>query len=187
MHKWIFTKPGLSRSQRIKLWYQCVYPCMTPGILAAGVDQTTLTQFDSFSLHSLRKIVSQPVHLELLSNTDFLARYRLRDPLVMLRQLCIKMIDRIQTRNLTLDSHDILLTGSTDQASAHLIREIAKIKGPSPHFLPPHFRAVVVVVVSVLWSHTSVWVIDRRARGLNFLPVRFFLICGLSSSFPTHL
>lgn len=81
------------------------------------------------------------MHLELLSHTDFLARYRLRDPLVMLRQLCIKMIDRIQTRNLTLDSHDILLTGSTDQASAHLIRERAKIKGPSPRCLPPpHFQ-----------------------------------------------
>ena len=98
MRKWIFTHKGFSRCQRVRLWNQCIYPCITAGILAAGVDQNTLQQFDSFCLHSLRKIFRQPVHLELLSHADFITRFRLKDPLVMLRKLCQKMIHRHQQR-----------------------------------------------------------------------------------------
>ena len=122
MHKWIFTHKGFSRCQKVKLWFQCIFPCLTAGILAAGVDQTTLQQFDSFSLHSLRKIFRQPVHLELLSHADFIARFRLRDPLLMLRKLCNKMIIRQQQRVQVLTPQDILQTATVDHLTDCLLQ-----------------------------------------------------------------
>ena len=133
MHKWIFSLKGFSRSQRIRLWFQCIFPSVTAGILAVGVNQDTLQKFDAYCMHSIRKIYRQPVHIELLSHSDFIARFRLRDPLHLLWKLCHKMIIRRQQKLQVLTSHDILQTatvGSLTSSLEQIERCIAHRRSP---------------------------------------------------------
>ena len=122
MHKWIFSHKGFSRSRRIKLWHQCIFPSVTAGILAVGVNQDNLQKFDAYCMHSLRKIYRQPVHIELLSHSDFIDRFRLQDPLKMLWKLCHKMIIRRQHRLQVLTSNDILHTATVGSLTNSLIQ-----------------------------------------------------------------
>ena len=114
LHPWLFGKRGLQRFQKVKLWYQCIFPCLTAGLLATGVDQQTLTQFDVFSLKSLRRIYKQPVHLDHVSHQDFLIQHRIRDPMQALRKLCIKTLQRESHRTQHLSAVDILSSWTPD-------------------------------------------------------------------------
>ena len=140
MHKWIYTHKGFSRAQRLMLWFQCIFPSVSAGILAVGVNQGTLQRFDAYCMHSLRKIYRQPVHIELLSHADFLARFRIRDPLKLLWKLCHKMIIRHQERALILTSQDILqtatvgsLTDSLSQIERSLVHRRSQVGPPVSH------------------------------------------------------
>ena len=114
LHQWLFGKHGLQRFQKLKLWYQCIFPCLTAGLLATGVDQQTLIQFDVFCLKSIRRIYNQPVHLELDTHQAFLTQHKIRDPLQVLRKLCIKTLHRESNRAQTLSTVDILSSWTPD-------------------------------------------------------------------------
>ena len=104
------------------------------------MNQGTLQRFDAYCMHSLRKIYRQPVHIELLSHADFLARFRIRDPLKLLWKLCHKMIIRHQKRALILTSQDILqtatvgsLTDSLSQIERCLVHRRSQVGPPVSH------------------------------------------------------
>lgn len=94
LHPWLFKRHGLPRFRKVQIWFQCIFPCVTAGLLATGVDQHSLALVDAFSIKCFRRIYQQPVHLDHINNKDFLEHHHIRDPLKALRSLCIKTIHR---------------------------------------------------------------------------------------------
>ena len=108
IHRWIYTRGGLTLNQKARLWFQCVYPCLTTGILAVGISQHTLASFDAYCMKSLRSIFHAPVHLDHIPHHRFLTMHRLKDPLKTLYKLCKTTLQREQARHHRLDTTDIL-------------------------------------------------------------------------------
>ena len=108
IHSWIYTRGGLTLHQKARLWNQCVYPCLTAGILAVGINQHTLASFDAYCMKSLRSIYHAPVHLDHIPHHRFLTMHRLKDPLKTLLKLCKTTLQREQDRHHRLAHTDIL-------------------------------------------------------------------------------
>ena len=117
---WLYKRNGLSRFRRTQLWFQCVFPSATSGLLATGLDQHSLALLDAFSIKCFRRMYQQPVHLDHINNKDFLAQHRIRDPLKALRALCIKTMQREQYRIHHLHRSDILLFPNPSATLEHL-------------------------------------------------------------------
>ena len=117
---WLFKRHGLPRFRRVQLWYQCVFPSLTSGLLATGLDQHSLALLDAFSIKCFRRMYQQPVHLDHIPNKEFLEQHHIRDPLKALRALCIKTIQREQQRIHQLDCSDILLFPTISANLEHL-------------------------------------------------------------------
>ena len=106
--KWLHTNNSLSTHQRMKLWYQCVFPCATYGIRNKGMTVNTVTMLDRMLMTQLRRIYREPVHLTHLSHTDFLQQYAIPDPLHRLQQQCAVAEQREVRRQAQISHTDIL-------------------------------------------------------------------------------
>ena len=107
LHRWLYTQ-RMTTGQRVKLWYQCIFTCLRYGIIATGFTEVTLLSFYRFSIRQLRRILRDPVHLSHESNSDFLRRCQLPDPLLRLRDLCLQTASRSLKRHRQLAEDDIL-------------------------------------------------------------------------------
>ena len=114
IHRWIYTRGGLTLHQKARLWYQCVYPCLSAGVLAVGLNQDTLASFDAYCMRSLRCIYHAPVHLDHVPHHRFLTLHRLKDPLKTLYKLCKTTLQREQDRHHRLAITDILQSWTPD-------------------------------------------------------------------------
>ena len=114
IHSWLYTRGGLTQHQKARLWYQSVYPCLTAGILAVGINQHTLASFDAYCMRSLRSIYHAPVHLDHIPHHRFLTLNRLKDPLKTLLKLCNTTLQREQDRHHRLANTDILQSWTPD-------------------------------------------------------------------------
>lgn len=76
IHKWIYSRGGLTTKQKIRLWFQCVYPCLSAGLLAVGLNQQSLNTFDAYCLKCLRGIFHSPVHLDRIPHHQFLSQHK---------------------------------------------------------------------------------------------------------------
>ena len=114
IHRWIYSRGGLTLHQKARLWYQCVYPCLSAGILAVGINSHTLATFDAYCMRSLRCIFHAPVHLDHIPHHQFLATHRLKDPLKTLHKLCKTTLQREQDRFHRLEDTDILKSWTPD-------------------------------------------------------------------------
>ena len=114
IHQWIYNRGGLTFKQKIKLWYQCVYPCLTAGILAVGLNQQSLNTFDAYCLRCLSSIMHSPVHLDHIPHHQFLSRHKIKDPLKTLHKLCLKTLKNESYRYHHLASDDILQAWTPD-------------------------------------------------------------------------
>ena len=108
LHSWLFSTKGLSTKCRVQLWYQSIFSCLISGLLATGFSMTTLVQLDAFCILQLRRLLRQPVHLDHISNKDFLAQHRLKDPLTALLTQAKKMLIRETQRAQHTETDDIL-------------------------------------------------------------------------------
>ena len=108
LHKWLHLKRGLNPRQRVKLWQQCVFTSSVHGLIHTGFDVTHALQFHRTCLRQLRRIHREPVHLNLLSNTQFLAKHGILPPLIRLWDLCQATERREWIRFQQLHVDDIL-------------------------------------------------------------------------------
>ena len=108
LHSWLFSTKGLSMRCRVQLWYQTVFSCLISGLLATGFSMTTLVQFDAFCVLQLRRLLRKPVHLDHISNTDFIVQNNLKDPLTALLTQAKKMLHRETQRAQQTADDDIL-------------------------------------------------------------------------------
>ena len=107
LHRWLFTTQGMTTRQKVKLWYQCVFACLTYGILSTGVTEQTLIKLHQFSMRQLRRILHEPVYIARTTHRDFLQAHNLDDPLWRLHQLCVTAAQRSDARRSTLANDDI--------------------------------------------------------------------------------
>ena len=110
MQKWLTGREGLTLKHRLQVWLQCVYTSVIHGVFQIGLTEQLLQALDVFCMKQLRRIARNPVHLTHLSHSDFLAVYKLPDPLSLLQQRCQNTWQQIQQRQATLSSLDILHT-----------------------------------------------------------------------------
>lgn len=108
LQRWIFKKTGLTSRQKVKLWYQCVFPCLIYGLRAIGLTDKTIQLLDRTFLQQLRRILHSPVHLNHLTHADFLIGAGIADPLHRLLQQYHKASQRETWRSSTLSADDII-------------------------------------------------------------------------------
>ena len=106
--KWLHCKTLLSQKLKIQLWFQCVFPCLTYGILHVGVTLSSLTIFYAECMKQLRRILKAPVFLSRDSHLDFLIKHSLPHPVVALQRLGQRLWDTATHQRVHLESQDIL-------------------------------------------------------------------------------
>jgi len=107
LHRWLYTRK-MHVSQRTQLWYQCTYTCLRYGIIATGFTEATLLAFYRFCIRQLRRIHKEPVHLYKDTNSDFLSKHNIIDPLMRLRDMCLQTASRALKRHQFLSDDDVL-------------------------------------------------------------------------------
>eukprot|EP00435_Cladocopium_sp_Y103_P014281 s3225_g3.t1 len=108
LHRWLHKQTGFSSFQKTKLWFQCVFPCLTYGLRAVGWNFRTLQMLDRTMIGQLRRIFRSPVHLTHLSHSDFLEHFGITDPLQQLLHQCHTAAERDTQRRSQLTSDDII-------------------------------------------------------------------------------
>ena len=108
LQRWIFNKVGLSLRQKVKLWFQCIFPCLTYGLRPIGITEKTIQLLDRAFMQQLRRIHHSPVHLNHLTHADFLNGAGIADPLRRLLHQYYKANQR-ETRRLSQISDDDIL------------------------------------------------------------------------------
>ena len=110
LQRWIFVKTGLTRKQKIKLWFQCIFPCLVYGLRSIGLTSQTAIMLDRTFMQQLRRLCHSPVHLTHLNHVDFLAWAGATDPLLRLLHQCQKAQHREWQRHHSLQEDDIIHT-----------------------------------------------------------------------------
>ena len=108
LSKWLRGRGGLTSHQKAKLWLQCVFTSLIHGLSHVGLTPLQLQQLDGWCLTQLRHLFREPIHLNHISHTDFLLRFRLQDPLQILRKRLHGILTRELTRSRRLGPQDIL-------------------------------------------------------------------------------
>ena len=157
LHSWLFSTKGLSIKCRVQLWYQTVFSCLISGLLATGFTMTTLTQFDAFCILQLRRLLRQPVHLDHISNKDFLVRNNLKDPLIALQKQATKMSARETQRAQQTEADDIL-SDWTPQPLLNIIEMIeqCRVARRTPDSFPNISPTITCPHCQKTFSSTSV-------------------------------
>ena len=110
LQRWIFVKTGLSRRQKIKLWFQCIFPCLVYGLRSTGITAQTAIMLDRIFMQQLRRLCHSPVHLTHLNHVDFLEWAGAADPLLRLLHQYQKAQQRDHQRCHMLQEDDIVHT-----------------------------------------------------------------------------
>lgn len=108
LSRWIHKKIGLTSRQKLRLWYQCIFPCVTYGLRTIGLNSQTLQMIDRFFMLQLRRIFHAPVHITRTSHCAFLADHNIPDPLQRFYAQCCQAIERETQRLPHLAADDIL-------------------------------------------------------------------------------
>lgn len=88
IHRWLFCKHAFSTKGRLKLWHQCIFSCVTYGLLHVGLTESDLLKLRIFCIQQLRRIFHQPAHITHIPNHTFLSQHHLIDPLVLFLNSC---------------------------------------------------------------------------------------------------
>ena len=97
---WLLKRHGLPRFRRVQLWYQCVFPSLTSGLLATGLDQHSLALLDAFSIKCFPTYVSTTSFIWITSPTRTFSNNIISGILWKLWELyASKTIQREQHRN----------------------------------------------------------------------------------------
>ena len=123
--RWLHTNQ-LNKQQKLRLWYQCVFPCAIYGLRSIGLTFSTLTTLDRMMMTQIRRIFREPAHLNHLSHTDFLEQYRVPDPLLRLLGHFDHAQQRDTQRRTTL-SHDDILWTQPEIDHAHLVQVVQTV------------------------------------------------------------
>ena len=123
--RWLHTN-HLTKPQKLRLWYQCVFPCAIYGLRSIGLTNSTLTILDRMMMTQIRRIYREPAYLNHLSHTDFLEQYRVPDPLLRLLDQIDQAQKRDSQRRTCLSSDDIIWT-LPDIDYANLIQVIQTV------------------------------------------------------------
>ena len=123
--RWLHTN-HLNKYQKLKLWYQCVFPCVTYGLRSIGITTSTLTMLDRMMMAQLRRIFREPTHLTHLSHVDFLEQFRIPDPLQQLLQQFDTASRRDTYRFECISPEDILFRTPVPD-HGHLIQVISVV------------------------------------------------------------
>jgi len=125
LHRWLHTQ-RMNNVHKTQLWYQCTYTCLRYGIIATGFTEATLISFYRFCLKQLRRIHREPVHLYKETNSHFLTKHNIADPLLRLRDICLQTASRALRRHQSLSADDILQVTPLPDYN-HLIQVIDKV------------------------------------------------------------
>ena len=110
LHRWLYTQ-RMDVQHRTQLWFQCTFSCLRYGIIATGFTEATLLMFYRFCIRQLRRIFRAPVRITRETNSQFLSKHHIVDPLLRLRDICLQTASRALSRHQTLqqmmysDSH----------------------------------------------------------------------------------
>ena len=118
LQKWLGKGSALNLKQKLKVWYQCIFTSATYGIFHAGLSNQTLHLLDIFCFRQLRRICQSPIHITRQSNRDFLAHFRLADPIQVLLDRCTKTLQSNAQRLSQLCPTDILFTSTDERLKA---------------------------------------------------------------------
>lgn len=108
LQRWIFKTAGLQLSHKVKLWFQCIFPCLIYGLRPIGVTSQTVELLDRLFFQQLRRICRSPVHLTHLTHADFLEHFGIADPLLSFLHQCRTAQRRELERKSILQVDDIV-------------------------------------------------------------------------------
>ena len=123
--RWLHTN-HLTKHQKLRLWYQCVFPCATYGLRSIGFTVATLTMLDRMMMTQLRRIFREPAHLNHISHTDFLEQFRVPDPLQRLLSH-FDQAHRLDSQRYTKLQADDILWNSSRLDHEHLLQVIRTV------------------------------------------------------------
>ena len=108
LHKWLHGQTGLMVRQKLKIWKQCVLPCLMYGLFPIGLTTPSIRRFLSTCMIHIRRIFKEPVYITRQNHLDFLTAKRLQHPLVMLHGRGLKMVKNRALSCTHLHTDDIL-------------------------------------------------------------------------------
>ena len=98
LRKWWGSKFPLK--QRLKLWYQTIWPTLTYGICDVGCTARGLQRLSSLALRQLRRLARSPIHLEHESHMSFCKRLKIQHPAdhicTLVYQTWARRLDKMQ-------------------------------------------------------------------------------------------
>ena len=107
LHRWLYTQ-RMDVQHRTQLWFQCTFSCLRYGIIATGFTEATLLMFYRFCIRQLRRIFRAPVRITRETNSQFLSKHHIVDPLLRLRDICLQTASRTLSRHQNLAADDVL-------------------------------------------------------------------------------
>ena len=127
---------------RVRLWYQTVWPTLTYGLVEVGLTKRLLAQFGATVYRQLRRIANSPVHKTGETNISLCKRLGISDPSDHLCAMVLTTWNRRLTRIHSIDTaaDDIL----------HTLLDQCQIVKDIPHLLSPWWQ-----ICSESWSRSS--------------------------------
>ena len=121
LNKWLMGRTGLTMKHKFNVWCMCVFTCLTHGLLYTGVTIESLTEIDIFIMKQLRRLYRSPVHIDRLTNSQFVQHYRIKDPLSQFFTSCCKTVRRLHLLILQLHANDVARNVDLDKLEAGLV------------------------------------------------------------------